>query len=247
MSINHQPTVEILADKESLIERTLAIVIAKLEAAIALRGQATIALSGGSTPKPLYEALAKQPLPWPQIQVFWGDERYVPSDHPDSNQRMTRHAWLDHIEMPPSNIHPMPTQAGDADRDAEDYENELAKFFHLTAGEFPPFDLILLGLGDDAHTASLFPQTPALKVRDRLITVGDKDGQPRLTFTVSLINQAACVIFLVAGASKQPALAEIFAPEADPFTYPARLIQPQGELIWLLDQAAGENLPSKIN
>jgi 6-phosphogluconolactonase len=154
---------------------------------------------------------------------------------------MARHAWLDQIEIPPTNIHPMPTHARDPHRDAEDYENELAKFFQLAAGEFPSFDLILLGLGDDAHTASLFPHTPALQVRDRLITVGDKDGQPRLTFTVSLINQAYCVIFLVAGASKKPALAEIFASEADPLTYPARLVHPQGELIWLLDQAAGDN------
>ncbi|MGL5034408.1 MAG: 6-phosphogluconolactonase, partial [Microcystaceae cyanobacterium] len=161
---------------------------------------------------------------------------------PDSNQGMARHAWLDHIEMPPTNLHPMPTSAGDPQRDAENYENDLAKFFHLAAGEFPHFDVILLGLGDDAHTASLFPQTAALQVRDRLITVGEKDGQPRLTFTIPLINHARSVIFLVAGASKQHALSEIFAIQADPNLYPARFIQPQGELWWLLDQEAGNNL-----
>jgi len=96
-----------------------------------------------------------------------------------------------------------------------------------------------LGIGDDAHTASLFPGTAALEVRDALVTVGNKDGQPRITFTVPLINRARCVIFMVAGASKQPALAQIFAPAADEMTYPARLVQPEGELWWLLDAAAG--------
>jgi 6-phosphogluconolactonase len=100
----------------------------------------------------------------------------------------------------------------------------------------------LLGIGDDAHTASLFPHTDALQITDRLVTVGNKDGQPRITFTAPLINHARCVIFLVSGASKQAALAQIFASEADALTYPARLIKPQGELWWLLDEAAGQNL-----
>ena len=236
-----KPQVEMLPDATALIGRSLALVMEKIETAITERGQATLVLSGGNTPKPLYEALAKQALPWSQLHIFWGDERYVPREHPDSNQGMARHAWLDHIEIPPTNLHPMPTLANDPQRDAENYENELARFFHLAAGEFPHFDVILLGLGDDAHTASLFPHTSALQVCDRLITVGNKDGQPRLTFTIPLINQARNVIFLVAGASKQNALHQIFAPSADPLAYPARFIQPQGNLYWLLDAASGEN------
>lgn len=234
--------VEILSNKEALIARSLDLIVEKLQQAVQARGEATIALSGGSTPKPLYEALAQQPLPWSQIHVFWGDERYVPSDHPDSNQRMARHAWLDQVDIPAQNLYPMPTRAGDAKVDAQSYENKLAKFFRVAAGDFPAFDVILLGLGDDGHTASLFPQTPALQVCDRLITVGEKDGQPRLTFTVPLINHGRCVIFLVAGASKKPALAEIFAETSDPQTYPARFIHPQGELFWLLDESAGAAL-----
>ncbi|MEB3309535.1 MAG: 6-phosphogluconolactonase [Snowella sp.] len=235
---------EILSTKDQFMTRSLNVVIEKLTAALETRGEATIALSGGSTPKPLYEALAQQPLPWSKIQIFWGDERYVAPDHPDSNQRMARQAWLDHIDIPTQNIHPMPTEAGDPPLDAQTYENELAKFFQVSVGNFPAFDLILLGLGDDAHTASLFPRTEALQVCDRLITVGNKDGQPRLTFTVPLINQAHCVLFLVAGASKRPALAQIFAENTDPEIYPARFIHPQGKLIWLLDKAAGEELAS---
>jgi 6-phosphogluconolactonase len=237
-----KPEIEILPNKEALIARSLDLIVEKLQAAIQSRGEATIALSGGSTPKPLYEALAQQSLPWSQIHVFWGDERYVAGDHPDSNQRMARHAWLDQIDIPAHNLYPMPTEAGDPQIDAQTYENELARFFRVAAGEFPFFDVILLGLGDDGHTASLFPHTPALQVCDRLITVGNKDGQPRLTFTVPLINHGRCVIFLVAGASKQTALAEIFAEISDPETYPARFIRPQGELCWLLDESAGAAL-----
>lgn len=232
-------TVEVLSNLDALVARALEITLTKLQRAIAERGRATIALAGGSTPRPLYQALAAQSLPWEKIHVFWGDERYVPASHPDSNQGMARQAWLDQVSFPSENIHPMPTDASDPQVAAAQHEQELIAFFQTNPGEFPALDLILLGIGDDAHTASLFPNTAALQVSDRLITVGDKDGQPRITFTAALINQARCVLFLAAGANKQSALAQIFAPDADPMIYPARLIDPQGELIWLLDRAAG--------
>jgi 6-phosphogluconolactonase len=234
--------VEVLADKTALIQRALELLLEKLHTAIAERGTFTLALSGGSTPKPLYEALAQQDLPWEKVHVFWGDERYVPPNHPDSNEGMARAAWLNHVPIPATNIHPMPTDEADPSVAAQKHEQELRQFFQVQPGAFPALDVILLGMGDDGHTASLFPHTAALQVRDRLITVGNKDGQPRITFTVPLINQARGVMFVVAGASKQPALAQIFAPVADEMTYPARLIQPAGELWWLLDRAAGENL-----
>jgi 6-phosphogluconolactonase len=235
-------TVEVLPDKTALIQRSLDLVLNQLQAAIAERGKFTIALSGGSTPKPLYEAIAAQDLPWNQIHVFWGDERYVPPDHPDSNEGMARQAWLNKVPIPADNIHSVPTDEADPAVAAQKHEQQLQEFFQTAPGEFPILDLILLGIGDDAHTASLFPHTEALQVRDRLITVGNKDGQPRITFTAPLINHARCVAFIAAGASKQSALKQIFAPSADEMTYPARLIQPQGELWWLLDQAAGQNL-----
>ena len=236
--------VEVLPS-EALIDRALAIVLDKLNAAVIERGIGTIALAGGSTPKPLYEKLAEQPLPWDKIHVFWGDERYVPADHPDSNQRMARLAWLDRIAIPASNIHPMVTNEADPAIAAQTHAAKLQAFFQVKNGEFPAFDVILLGIGDDAHTASLFPHTDALRVHDRLITVGNKDGQPRITFTVPLINHARTVIFIVAGASKQNALAQIFAPVADDLTYPARLIATHGDLWWLLDQSAGQNFPKE--
>lgn len=238
-------TVEVLPNLAALIERSLSITLAKIQTAIESRGLCTIALSGGSTPKPLYEAIAAQQLPWDKIHVFWGDERYVPPDHPDSNQLMARRAWLDSVDIPAQNIHPMPTDDADPADAARKYESHLAEFFNLKRGEFPALDVILLGMGDDGHTASLFPHTEALQVRDRLITVGSKDGQPRITFTAPTINHGRCVMFVVAGANKRPALAEIFAPEADELSYPSRLVQPQGELWWLLDREAGQDLQVK--
>lgn len=233
--------IEVLPDKAALIARSLALTVEKINQAIAARSMCTIALSGGSTPKPLYEAIAQQPLAWDKIHVFWGDERYVSADDPDSNQRMARQAWLDRVAIPSANIHPMATNADDPATAARQYEEHLQQFFQTHAGGIPVFDLIFLGMGDDGHTASLFPHTAALQATG-LITVGNKQDQPRLTFTAALINQARCVMFLVAGADKKAALAQVFAPDADDSMYPSRLIQPKGELWWLLDQAAGEDL-----
>ena len=234
--------IEVLSDKTALVNRALELILSKIGTAIEQRGQFTIALSGGSTPKPLYEALATQKLPWDKIHVFWGDERYVPADHQDSNQLMARRAWLDKVKISETNIHPMPTDAAEPAQAAVQYEEHLQKFFQTSPKEFPALDVNLLGMGDDAHTASLFPHTEALQVQDRLITVGNKDGNIRLTFTYPFINAARCVIFLVAGENKKPALAQVFAPDGDASVYPSRLIQPQGELWWLLDAAAGSEV-----
>lgn len=235
-------TVEVLPDQSALIARSLDLILTKLDTAIKEQGKFTIALSGGSTPKPLYEAIAQQKLPWDKIHVFWGDERYVSPNHPDSNELMARRAWLDRVDIPPANIHAVPTLDNDPGLSAAKYEQHLQAFFQSAPGEFPALDVVLLGMGDDAHTASLFPHTEALKVSDRLITVGNKDGNPRITFTYPFINAARTVMFVVAGANKRPALAQVFAPEADDSTYPSRLIKPQGELLWLLDAAAGAEL-----
>ncbi len=235
-------TVEVLPDLASLIQRSLEITLAEINRAIAERGQCTLVLAGGGTPKPLYEAMATEDLPWEKIHIFWGDERYVPPSHPDSNAGMARQVWLDRVDMPAANLHPMPTDEADPTVSAQKYEQHLQHFFASNPGEFPALDLIFLGIGHDGHTASLFPHTEALHVHDHLITVGNKDGQPRLTFTAPLINQARCVMFLVAGESKRHALSQIFASQAEATDYPARLIQPSGKLLWLLDQPAGDGL-----
>ena len=236
--------IEVLPDKASLIARTQDIVIDKIKAAIDRSDRASIALAGGGTPKPLYESLATQDLPWDKIHIFWGDERYVPADHSDSNQLMARQAWLDKVAIPQDNIHPMPTDGNSPEEDAATSERQIREFFGVSSG-FPSFDLILLGIGDDGHTASLFPHTPILKETERAIAVGHKSGQPRLSFTAPLINRANCVLFLVAGANKTDALEHILNEKGDDMKYPARLIQPQGELWWLLDESAGKTLKNR--
>ncbi len=234
--------IEVLANKEELINRSLELILAQIPTALEQRDCFTLALSGGSTPKPLYQKLSAQKLPLEKIHIFWGDERYVASDHADSNQLMARQAWLDQVAFPPENIHPMPTTGGDPVADAQKYEVELRQFFQVAPGEFPQFDVMLLGMGDDGHTASLFPNTAVLKEDTNLVAVGDKSGEPRITLTVPTINHARCVMFVVAGENKRPALAQVFAETGDEMMYPSRLIQPMGELYWLLDQAAGAEI-----
>ncbi len=228
--------IEIHPDKTALVARSLALVTEKIETAIAQKGTCSLALAGGSTPKPLYEALATVTLPWEKLQIFWGDERYVPIDHPDSNAGMAKAAWLDRVPIPAENIHVVPTHLPDPEAAAIVYNDTLQQ---ILGSDLAPFDLILLGMGDDGHTASLFPHTPALAVRDRGVTVGNKGDNLRVTFTAHLINQSQCVIFLVAGESKQPALTQVFAEKGEDAAFPSRLIRPQGELWWLLDAAAG--------
>ncbi len=234
--------VRICPDRQALVETAYTLIVERVRTAIVQRQSCSIALSGGSTPQPLYAALALADLPWDRIHIFWGDERYVPASDPASNYGMTRRVWLDLVPIPAANIHPIPTDLAQPQLAADAYDQQISTHFGLEPGSIPVFDIILLGMGDDGHTASLFPHTAALAVTDRLVTVGDKDGQPRLTFTFPLINQAASTIFLVSGASKQTALAASFARTGDVQAYPSRGVQPQGELLWLLDQAAGARL-----
>lgn len=239
------PTVEILPDKAALIKRAHDVAVESIKSAIAGHGRATVVLSGGSTPKPLYASLIDADLPWEKVFVFWGDERYVPHDHEKSNVRMTRETWLNHVPIPDENVFPMPTSAEDPATDAANYEATLKKFFACKEGEVPALDFVLQGMGDDGHTASLFPHTDALDVRDRLITVGNHDGEPRITFTVPLIRAGRQVVFLVAGDNKQTALSQVFSSTADDHTYPSKLIQPADPL-WLLDAAAGGGVPAEF-
>lgn len=236
--------IEIHPDRSALVARSFALVKERITAAIADRGECAIALAGGSTPKPLYEALARADLPGDKLHIFWGDERYVPIDHADSNAGMATAAWLDHVDIPASQIHPIPTHYDQPADAALAYENTIKQAFGT---EQPTFDIVLLGMGDDGHTLSLFPHTDAVNVSDRLVTVGTKDGAPRITLTAPLVNHSRCVIFLVSGSNKQTALTEVFSAEADDNAFPSRKIQPQGELWWLLDAAAGDPVKDHPN
>jgi 6-phosphogluconolactonase len=212
--------------------------------AIAERGRFAVVLAGGSTPKATYEVLARNhsgDVDWPNVHAFFGDERAVPPDHEDSNYRMAREALLSHV--PVGGIHRMrgelpPAQAATA------YEEELRGFFGAS-DEPPSFELILLGIGEDGHTASLFPNTPALDVTDRWVAANpvEKLDAVRLTLTVPVINAARATRFLVAGKDKAVALKEILEGDADPREYPAKLVRSaSGPAVWMVDRAAAGSL-----
>jgi 6-phosphogluconolactonase len=175
------------------------------------------------------------------MHVFWGDERHVPPDHPDSNYRMANEALLSKVPIPPANVHRIKSEHPDAHQVADDYEQTLQAFFHLAAGQLPRFDLILLGLGPEAHTASLFPGTKALHETRRLVvsTWVGKFFTDRITLTPAVLNNAAGVIFLVSGEDKALALKAVLEGHDEPEQLPAQLIRPaHGRLLWLVDRAA---------
>lgn len=231
--------IEVFPDRAAMLERAFALTLEALQAAIDTNGRATIALAGGSTPKPLYEKLATVNLPWEKLFVFWGDERYVPIDDPNSNAGMAKAAWLDRVEIPESNIFITPTDGNDPTADADRFDATVREFFQLEGDALPVFDVVLLGMGDDGHTASLFPHTDALDVSDRCATLGEKSGEPRLTLTFPVIKSAANIMLTIAGANKQNALAAIFAETCDDRQYPSRRLRSaSGELWWLLDADA---------
>jgi 6-phosphogluconolactonase len=215
-----------------------------IAAASAAKAPFRVSLSGGSTPKALYELLAsdgfRERFPWQRVSWYWGDERFVPHDDPDSNYRMAREAMLDKVPVPPENVHPVPTD-GDPAEAAQRYERTLQEAYG--AATFDParplFDITLLGLGPDGHTASLLPGEPVLEERKRWVAeVAHGRPEIRITMTYPAIESSRQVAFLVAGAEKAPILRAIRAGGS---RVPAARVRPHGELIWFADKdAAGE-------
>jgi 6-phosphogluconolactonase len=236
-------SVHVYENPEELAEAAARGFAARADEAIGERGRFAVVLAGGSTPKATYQILGRDyadRIDWSKVHVFFGDERTVPPDHEDSNYGMAREALLDHI--PVASVHRMRGELP-PDEAAGAYEEELRDFFG--AGELPRFDLILLGIGGDGHTASLFPETSALEVHDRWVVANPvlKLDTTRITLTVPVINAARAVYFLVAGEGKAEALAQILEGDPDPRGYPASLIQPQAGLEWMLDRSAASELP----
>ncbi len=218
---------------------------------VAARGRFTVALSGGSTPRALYRLLAdpgesfRARVPWERVHVFFGDERPVPPDHPDSNYRMAREALLGHV--PAASVHRLRGEAPVAAAAAAEYQAELARFFAVPEEGAPPaLDLVLLGLGADGHTASLFPGSDALGERRRWVTAPfvRRLGSHRLTLTLPVLDRAREALFLVAGADKAEAVARVLAPVAGEPVPPAALVRPEaGPPRWIVDVAAAARLP----
>lgn len=218
--------------------------------AIGARGRFAVALSGGSTPKRLYQLLTTEPyrsqIDWGRVEIFWGDERCVPPDHKDSNYRMAREAMLDRLPIPAEHVHRLEAERSDRAAAARDYVAAIARVFGVSAGAEPPaFDLILLGMGPDGHTASLFPHTQALDETRRWVVPNHVPQlhTDRLTLTRPILNRARQVLFLVAGADKAERLVEVLAGPDDAKRLPSQSIQPAGQLLWFVDAAAAARLP----
>ncbi|MGA2206237.1 MAG: 6-phosphogluconolactonase [Terracidiphilus sp.] len=235
----------------ALARRAAQFFVEQTEQAVAAKGWARIAISGGSTPKAAFAALAehgepwRERMPWDKLDLYWVDERCVPPEHPGSNYRMTREALLDHVPLSPKQIHRMEGELEPKEAAAR-YEAELRNSFQLEGAELPRFDLVALGMGPDGHTASLFPRTEALHETKRLATanyVADKNMW-RITLTWPVINQASQVFFLLSGAEKALILNEVFEGPRDVERLPSQLIVPaDGILTLLLDEAAATLLP----
>ena len=238
-----QPEIKVVADASELSRAGAAEFEHVVRNAVQGTGWFTVSLSGGSTPRGLYAQLARDAhkLPWEKMYFFWGDERHVPPDDKDSNYWMVRETLLSQAPIPPDHVFRMHAEDGDAGRVAEQYERTIREFFGLKPGELPRFDLVLLGLGPDGHTASLFPGTAALRERARLVVANwvEKFGHYRLTFTAPVLNNAAEVMFLVSGGEKTSALQSVLYSDAPAEQFPAKLIEPRdGRLLWLVDREA---------
>ena len=239
----------VLADGEAVSRAAADLFQRACRDAVEGRGVFSVALAGGSTPKGLYSLLATDPslrdsIPWDRVECFWGDERHVPPDHRDSNYRMAHEALLSRVPVRPERVHRVPSEQPDPAVAASLYEAELRHALGADR-DVPRLDLILLGLGPDGHTASLFPGTHALSERRRLYAANRVDSlaADRITATLPLLNAARQVVFVVAGGEKAPAVRSILEPDADAPILPARLVRPErGTLHWVVDRAAARQL-----
>ncbi|HUY36741.1 MAG TPA: 6-phosphogluconolactonase [Pirellulales bacterium] len=261
--VNVSPEVRVLADRDELSLAAAEEFARVANASVAERERCDVALSGGSTPKELFALLASEAfrrrVAWDKLRVFWGDERHVPPDDAQSNYRMARESLLSRVPIPPENIHRVPAERADAEQVAADYQRTLRTVFQLSPGEAPRFDLVLLGLGPDGHTASLFPGTVSRSAgtgsvpRDGVIPAEteqfvaapwvEKFGAHRITLTPTVLNHARRVVFLVSGAEKAAVLCEVLQGPFEPERLPAQFVRPERTaVLWLVDRAAARDL-----
>ena len=245
--------VHILPDATAVAARAAHEIIAAATSAVAQKGSFSLVLAGGSTPKTLYQLLASDPLrsqlPWDKMVLLFGDERNVPPDHPDSNFRMANESMLSKVPIKREHVLRIKGEYKDPEKAAQEYEQTLRNFFQVRPAEFPRFDVVLLGMGNDGHTLSLFPGTKALQETRHLAVANwiGKLNAERITLTAPAVNHAARVIFMVTGADKAPALKSVLEGPYEPEQLPSQLIQPlNGKLQWLVDTAAGSLLSSGI-
>ncbi|HEY3205063.1 MAG TPA: 6-phosphogluconolactonase [Thermoanaerobaculia bacterium] len=242
----------IVSDPDALARAAAVEFTTRAQAAVRARNRFAVALAGGSTPQRLYRLLADPSapfhaqIPWEKTHLFWGDERHVPPEDPQSNYRLVREVLLSRVSMPAGNVHRIEAERPDAAEVALAYEQELRRFFVLAPGEAPRLDLVLLGMGSDGHTASLFPGTTALEERERLVAAPwvPRFNAYRITLTLPVFNRAAGVVFLVSGEDKAATLRAVFDEGSARNGLPCQRIRPlEGDLLWLVDRAAARLLP----
>ena len=241
----------VLSTSEDLAASAAEFFASVAAAAVEARGVARVAISGGSTPKGMFALLADRSrpyfarMPWDRLQLFWVDERCVPPTDAESNYRMTEEVLLEHVPLPAAQIHRIEGEL-DPEVAAARYEAAIRAAFRLEGAQTPAFDLVLLGLGEDGHTASLFPHTAALIEMVRIVVANPVPQKEtwRITLTWPVINRGREVAFLIEGATKAQAVQDVFCGAYDPVAKPAQLIRPaSGRLTLLLDAAAAEKLP----
>jgi 6-phosphogluconolactonase len=250
-----QRDVHILKDGAAVARRAAEKFVQCALAAVSSHGSFAVALAGGSTPKAMYTLLAtdeslRNQLPWDKMQLFFGDERHVGPNDPQSNYKMATETMISNAPLKPEQVHRMMTEYPDAEKAAREYEQVLQNHFHIKAGQLPHFDLVLIGMGDEGHCLSLFPGTKALHPEPGRIVVRNWVGKfytDRVTITAPVANNAASIIFTVTGKEKAPALKAVFEGPYEPEQLPSQLIQPtNGELLWLVDNAAATMLSTGI-
>jgi 6-phosphogluconolactonase len=242
--------IRIVEDADELAETAAGMIVDLATSAVAQRGRFTVALAGGETPRATYERLAVPPLsevmPWARTFVFFGDERGVPADHPDSNYGMARRALLAKVPIPPRQIFRIPGEGSDPETVATDYARTIGEELKVRRGEVPRLDLVLLGVGIDGHTASLFPGSPVLKETFRIVAAVHAAAASipeRITLTYPILNAAACVIYLVSGAEKAKVVRAALGDRGG--AVPAAMVRPtDGRLLWILDRPAAALLPA---
>jgi 6-phosphogluconolactonase len=248
MNSSDNSKIRVLRDKKAVAEFAVNTWIELATASVAEKRVFTAALSGGRTPIDFYQRLASCPysLPWDRIHIFFADERFVPPDDNLSNYRMINEQLLSHIPIPKKNIHPMMTEGVSLEESAKQYEADMRTFFKIGENDLPVFDLIMLGLGEDGHTASLFPATTALQETKRLVipVIADASPSERVSLSLGVINNAKNICFLVTGANKAEAIKTILEDKAS--TLPAAQVKPtQGILLFLLNKTAASLLSNK--
>ena len=231
----------VVESQEKLAQQTAQVLACQIDLVLAARDRAQIALAGGTTPAATYRLLGDEHLPWERVDVWLGDERWVAADDPASNLGLLKASLLARPLAAGANLHPVPTDLATPELGAAAYGQEIVQ---LCVGSPPRLDLVLLGLGDDGHTASLFPGTPATMVTDQWVTVSEGKGMARITMTAPLLSAARKVVFLVSGSGKSEALRRLLDPDESPQRTPARLVQPETEVIVLADQAAAAGTTS---